>query len=352
MDTLSDTYNNYLKTSIIKPPISKFELIYDLIKNDSNKLKDFKNLINKRTSEKNEITKKIITEIEDFYNKENIINKKFDELYNKFKSSEFFIKTEYDDFCFYYELITNKDPDLDVYCKRQKIKNIIDKIKLFIGIKEEVIDKEQYVFFKVNPLDYKSSLNIHGPRKYGKLKDLLANNKGEKSTVGTNHGRQLLPEIRDSVHYKSNIIFNLDEKFVEDQIKKIVPKENYPYIKWFSSDHKYDVIEYLKDCFFEEHTDRRIDKLHFATLLIFPPAIDELAHTGGDLIIDDFIFESSKNKEWIFIAFKTGLKHQIKKVLSGRRIVIKTELKYSSKLALVEDFEEDYDFDYEDESYD
>jgi len=104
MDTLSDTYNNYLKTSIIKPPISKFELIYDLIKNEPNKLKDFKNLINKRTSEKNEITKKIITEIEDFYNKENTINKKFDELYNKFKSSEFFIKTEYDDFCFYYEL--------------------------------------------------------------------------------------------------------------------------------------------------------------------------------------------------------------------------------------------------------
>jgi hypothetical protein len=32
MDTLSDTYNNYIKTSIIKPPISKFELIYDLIK--------------------------------------------------------------------------------------------------------------------------------------------------------------------------------------------------------------------------------------------------------------------------------------------------------------------------------
>ena len=91
---------------------------------------------------------------------------------------------------------------------------------------------------------------------------------------------------------------------------------------------KYDIIEYLPGGFFKEHFDKKIKKTHYGTLLIFPPAIGRLAHTGGELIIDKgkFIFNSSTNTEWTFIAFHTYLPHECKEVLSGTRIVFKTEL--------------------------
>jgi len=198
--------------------------------------------------------------------------------------------------------------------------------------------------FNLYPLQYKCSLNTYGPKKYGTLEELITYNKGEQSLVGTKQGHIFIPEIRQSNYYKTNIQFKLDESYIEQEIKKIVPEVNHSYVKWLPEDHKYDVIEYFTDGFFDKHIDRRTHKLHYATLLIFPPAINEFAHTGGDLIIDDFNFESSTNVNWTFIIFHPESIHEVKKVLSGRRIVIKTDLKYTSKLAVVSDF---YDYNEE-----
>jgi len=70
-------------------------------------------------------------------------------------------------------------------------------------------------------------------------------------------------------------------------------------------------------------------------MLIFPPAVGEFAHTGGELVLDrdKFRFDSSKNTEWTFIAFQTNLFHECKEVLSGQRIVLKAEL-YSNPSGL------------------
>jgi len=40
----------------------------------------------------------------------------------------------------------------------------------------------------------------------------------------------------------------------------------------------------------------------------------------------EFIFDSSKNMEWTFIAFHTNLLHECKEVLSGKRVLFKMEL--------------------------
>jgi hypothetical protein len=55
------------------------------------------------------------------------------------------------------------------------------------------------------------------------------------------------------------------------------------------------------------------------------------AHTGGEFLLtkqdgSHYVFESSKNTEWTCIAFHPEQPHSCKEVLSGKRIVLKTEL--------------------------
>jgi hypothetical protein len=103
--------------------------------------------------------------------------------------------------------------------------------------------------------------------------------------------------------------------------------------------------------FFTEHSDSKIHKLHYATLLIFPPSTGNITHTGGALIIKrsdntEFIFESALNTKWTCIAFHPNLKHECKPILSGNRVVLKTELMFTSKNAIKNTIENnDYRFE-------
>ena len=185
---------------------------------------------------------------------------------------------------------------------------------------------EQFVSFSFPELNYKCSLNPKGRKRYGNLEQLLDSRPGVPSTVGLPDGsNKELKDIRLSYKYSSTIEFNLDPILVTTQLQKLVNNDSLT--RW-DNKQKYDVIEYLPGGFFKEHFDKKIKKTHYGTLLIFPPAIGRLAHTGGELIIDKgkFIFNSSTNTEWTFIAFHTYLPHECKEVLSGTRIVFKTEL--------------------------
>ena len=182
---------------------------------------------------------------------------------------------------------------------------------------------ESIVKFSFPSLTYKCSLNKKGRRKYGTLDDLLATQGGVISTVGLPDGtRDLQTDIRNSVHYISFVKFDLEMDSVTNNLIKLNPEA-----EWFGL-LKYDVIEYKKGGLFKAHQDRQIKSTHYGTLLVFPPAVGEFAHTGGDLILDGgkFQFISSKNTEWTFIAFQTHTLHECKEVLSGRRIVLKAEL--------------------------
>ena len=192
---------------------------------------------------------------------------------------------------------------------------------------------ESIVSFSFPEVVCRFSQNRRGPRKYGTLSDLLASGTGIPSTVGMPNGDDVIRnDIRISTRFSSVIDFDIEEldpDLVEEHLIKLSPDNSRIY--WPCSD-RYSVIEYGPGGFFSEHQDKKQKKNHIATLLIFPPAVGTLEHTGGELILDRgrFRFNSSSNVEWTFIAFHTGLPHECLAVLSGRRVVFKTEL-YSSK---------------------
>lgn len=184
------------------------------------------------------------------------------------------------------------------------------------------------------PVSYRCSLVSAGGgrRKYQPLETLL-NEEGEYSTVGTSNGRAFLPDLRNSRCYRVEFDFTLDYRRAVAWLAELVEPGAGP-VRWLPKNHIFDVIRYEAGGFFKEHRDKLIDHDHYATLLIFPPAIGEFAHSGGDLVLreDDgsvFHFQSSTNMEWRFIAFHPHLRHECLPVLSGRRVVIKTELRYN-----------------------
>ena len=190
------------------------------------------------------------------------------------------------------------------------------------------------VSFTIPNLAYKCSVNHRGPRKFGTIDELIQSRSGQPSRVGTSIGYMLSTDIRNSTHYKSVFKFAFDHAIAVQSLQTIVAEQNQQFVQWLPEDHKYDLIVYNMGGFFHEHTDVRRHKSHYATLLIFPPATGEFAHPGGDLHItredgSKFIFSSSINMEWRIIAFHTHLRHECKEVLSGNRIVIKTDLPYS-----------------------
>jgi hypothetical protein len=191
---------------------------------------------------------------------------------------------------------------------------------------------ESIVSFTFPELNYKCSLNLTGRKRYGNIEQLLDSGIGVLSTVGMPDGsNNELLDIRMSYKYNSIVEFDLDPTLVEAHLQKLVDVNdynNYNNNVYWTNKQNYDIIEYLPGGFFKEHYDKQIKKTHYGTLLIFPPALGRFIHTGGELVINKglFCFDSSTNTEWTFIAFHTNIPHECKKVLSGTRIVLKTEL--------------------------
>ena len=194
-------------------------------------------------------------------------------------------------------------------------------------------EMQSIVKFSFPELVYRCVLNRFGRRRYGTLEQLLQTNTGIPSTVGLLDGSTVSnPEFRNSTKIRTIIEFSLDSYDITKHLEKLLEGENDVSPYWLESP-KYDVIQYGVGGIFKEHQDKKLKPSHYGTLLVFPPAIGSLAHTGGDLVIDKgrLRFSSSTNKEWTFIGFHTNIPHECQSVLSGNRVVLKTEL-YSSRL--------------------
>lgn len=193
---------------------------------------------------------------------------------------------------------------------------------------------ESIVSFSLPDVRCRFTLNKRGPRKWGSLDDLLNSGTGVPSTIGLPGGLDIVQEdIRRSTKFTSIVDFDIEEldpDLVDVHLKHLVDIADNT-VMW-PINEKYDIIEYGPGGFFKEHQDKKHKRNHCATLLIFPPALGKLEHTGGELILDRgrFRFESSSNTQWTFVAFHTELPHECLPVLTGRRIVFKTEL-YSKK---------------------
>jgi len=206
--------------------------------------------------------------------------------------------------------------------------------KLIFNNQSSKTQMEPIIEFDLGDVICKSALNTRGRRRFGTLEDLLQTNIWIQSTVGTGDGNVLLPDIRKSKHFRTVLEFAMNIIEVELNLKRLVPYDKQKFVRWFDKDKIFDVIEYLPGGFFKEHVDCRQHLRHYATILIFPPAVGSFAHTGGELRITRpdgtyYIFDSSKNTKWTAVAFHLGLKHECNPVLSGRRVVIKNELYYS-----------------------
>ena len=198
---------------------------------------------------------------------------------------------------------------------------------------------QQVATYSKDYLPYKCVLNRRGRRKYGTIEDLIDNCSSVISTVGTSSGNVILQEHRKSIRYSTYLeFFDSDVADYEFVLKGIVPQEKRKYVKWLPRNQQVDLIKYEAGGFFHEHCDERLDVHHYATLLIFPPATGRFAHTGGRLSVkqsngETFVFDSDRNEKWTFIAFQTNVLHECELVTEGTRVVLKTELYYSTRRA-------------------
>lgn len=187
------------------------------------------------------------------------------------------------------------------------------------------------ITFHLPDIKCKYSLNNRGRPKYGSLNDLLEK-PFEPSKVGKKDGDYHLPEIRSGKFRNTKIVFENQEELnslILSKLKELIP-ENINYLEFDINNH-YQVLKYEENDFFNRHQDNITTKRHYGTLLIFPPSIEELEHQGGKLILDEMNeeFDSSSNTSWTAVILLCRTFHQIEKVISGQRVVLKTKLLYN-----------------------
>jgi hypothetical protein len=202
---------------------------------------------------------------------------------------------------------------------------------------------EPIISFSFTELICRYALVKRGPRKYGTLQDILTSGAGVSCAVGMPSGDEIFAqELRNCQKYETVIEISQNilpdnefRRWVQQKLHNLIGSD----IDWESSS-RYTILEYGPGGFFSEHRDRRIQRNHCGTLLIFPPAVGEFAHTGGDLVFNQgsYTFESSKNREWTFLAFEPSILHECETVRTGKRIVFKQELYASERLRTVYDY--------------
>ena len=170
---------------------------------------------------------------------------------------------------------------------------------------------------------------------YGSLTDLLQK-PFEQCKVGKKDGDYDLPEIRSGKIRNTKIVFENNEELnslILTKLEEFPWISDYKYYIEFEINNNYQVLKYEENDFFERHQDNITDKRHFGTLLIFPPAIRELEHQGGKLVLDeiDEEFDSSTNTSWKAVILLCRTFHQIEKVTSGQRVVLKTKLLFNDE---------------------
>jgi predicted 2-oxoglutarate/Fe(II)-dependent dioxygenase YbiX len=176
---------------------------------------------------------------------------------------------------------------------------------------------------------------------YGSLTDLLQK-PFEQCKVGKKDGDYDLPEVRSGKFRNTKIVFENQKELnllILSQLEEFSWLRRYKEYLEFDINNNYQVLKYEENDFFNRHQDNISNIRHFGTLLIFPPAIGELEHQGGKLVLDEINdeFDSSSNTSWKAVILFCEIFHEIEKVTSGQRVVLKTKLL----------FNEDYDSDIE-----
>jgi hypothetical protein len=197
------------------------------------------------------------------------------------------------------------------------------------------------LIFDLPDIKCQYSLNNIGSSLYGSLSDLLQK-PFEKCKVGTGTGtgEQYLPSTRNGKFRTTEIVFENREELNSLIMSKLECfMDDYQEYLQFDINNTYQVLKYEENDFFKRHQDYITDDYHYGTLLIFPPSVGELKHQGGKLVLDDDEFDSSCNTSWKAMFLYCQTFHEIEKVMSGKRIVLKT------KLSLSGDYESDLEQD-------
>lgn len=90
------------------------------------------------------------------------------------------------------------------------------------------------------------------------------------------------------------------------------------------------LLKYETGGFFTKHTDGKLDKNHFATLLAFPPR----SYEGGELVLytssGEIVIDNSMMTNWLFVIFKLNIPHECKVITNGCRYAFKLPIKIST----------------------
>lgn len=181
------------------------------------------------------------------------------------------------------------------------------------------------------------------------LRGLDANNlKIEPSKVAENNKMVINESIRKSfimsnqpiditINYGLNGYHYASEK-IDTLIKTVMPKYLHgARYNLFEPDdksslsvleEKWDLLIYESGGFFSKHTDSKKFDNHYGTILLLPPkSLNN--YKGGELILFDgsveHIIEPNPVK-WKLVGFPVNVYHELRPVISGRRLVFKNKL--------------------------
>jgi hypothetical protein len=175
------------------------------------------------------------------------------------------------------------------------------------------------------------------------VKKQLSELKWIDSTVGNSKtGENIVDNtIRNS--FKGNNCVIVEFEYNRDKynviLDKIFPefKFKYRFDFTYEGDYiKWEPIRYLSGGFFAKHIDGQKDTSHFATAIIIPPnnfnvlnmeLSSSPVYTGGELIVEDT--EIIADDSWKLVLIPINTPHELKPVLSGERIIFKSEMNYT-----------------------
>lgn len=199
----------------------------------------------------------------------------------------------------------------------------------------QFIQNPEKIYFEKEVQNYRSKEKVD--TSIDKLKwidSTVGNSKTGENTVD--------PTIRNSFKGESPVIitFEYSENKHKISLDSFFPDFKFEYKYVFTEDGDYirwEAIRYQTDGFFARHIDGQKDPSHYGTAIILPPTnynlfkmelTSEPAYTGGELVIEDTAITADESK-WKIVIFTIDTPHELKPVLSGERIIFKTEMYYT-----------------------
>lgn len=159
---------------------------------------------------------------------------------------------------------------------------------------------------------------------------VLENGKSFTPSVGGPRGKMINEEVRKCTAH--SVVLKVLGDEISESLRDLSPSYLHRAIPFLNREYDGKLLVYRPGDFFKPHRDTKISREHFATGLLFPPS----TFTGGTLEVtkhdgEIFRFEGSET-DWNLVLFHPTLLHSCQEVLTGKRLVIKFDVRYDETI--------------------